>query len=124
MRSVGLARLKDWHRTGLACWAVLALALAFLGPLASGPLSAEPGSDKVLRSGERLAFECLTCHRRDGKDSGIPGVVEMSETDIVTALTLYKTGLRTNKVMVSVASSLDQGQMQAVARYLSSLGRR
>ena len=47
----------------------------------------------------------------------------MSESDIVNALLLYKTGVRTNKVMVSVTASLDADQMQAVARYLSSLNK-
>lgn len=101
---------------------VVAPAVALL--TGAGGLQAAPDADKVLAYGERLAQECLTCHRRDGKDFGIPGIVEMSETDIVTALTLYKTGLRTNKVMVSVTASLDEAQMQAVARYLSSLGKR
>jgi cytochrome c553 len=109
---------------GHAVRGALVVALAAVGCLGGEALSAEVNSDKVMRYGERIAQECLTCHRRDGKDFGIPGIVEMSEADIVTALTLYKTGLRPNKVMVSVASSLDQEQMQAVARYLSSLGKR
>ena len=114
MESVGLARSNGCRVIGFVL-------IIFLGGAA---LSADSASDKAMRYGERLAQECLTCHRRDGKDFGIPGVVEMSEADIVTALTLYKTGLRPNKVMVSVATSLDQEQMQAVARYLSSLGKR
>ena len=124
MRSVGRSRLQEGRWIGLAWRAVLFVAPAIVGLLGSEPLRAASDSDKLLRSGERLALECLTCHRRDGKDFGIPGIVDMSEADIVTALTLYKTGLRTNKVMVSVAASLEQEQMQAVARYLSSLGRR
>lgn len=106
-------------------------ALAAIITAAMGaPLLLMPGigqaasdQDRAIQTGERLAFECLTCHRRDGKDLGIPGIVAMSETDIVTALTLYKTGLRPNRVMVSVAAALDQAQMEAVARYLSALGK-
>lgn len=124
MQSAGWPRLQEGSWKGQALRAVFGVAVAIVGLLGSAPLRAASDSDKLLRYGERLALECLTCHRRDGKDFGIPGIVDMSEADIVTALTLYKTGLRTNKVMVSVAASLDQGQMQAVARYLSSLGKR
>lgn len=103
---------------------LVVVAFAAVGCPSNETQSAELSSDKLMRYGERLAQECLMCHRRDGKDFGIPGIVEMSEAEIVTALTLYKTGLRPNKVMVSVAASLDQQQMQAVARYLSSLSKR
>ncbi|MEQ1695769.1 MAG: hypothetical protein ABL901_08010 [Hyphomicrobiaceae bacterium] len=117
-------RLIGVSRTGPLSRCALAVAFSLAGFWGSGVSGAGSDTEKVLRHGERLAQECLSCHRRDGKDFGIPGIVEMSEADIVTALTLYKTGLRSNKVMVSVATSLDQPQMQAVARYLSSLGKR
>jgi len=97
--------------------------VALIGMVAMSGSSAL-GQERGVQAGERLAFECLTCHRRDGQDLGIPGIVAMSEADIVTALTLYKTGLRQNRVMVSVAAALDQAQMEAVARYLSALGKR
>lgn len=83
----------------------------------------DPDRQKLLRYGEQLAQECVTCHRRDGRDEGIPPITLMSEDDLVSALTLYKTGQRDNKVMVSVAASLDEGQMRALAAYLTSLGK-
>lgn len=107
----------------VALRAGVVLTLATLwGMPAISPSRAASDEDKLLAYGERLAQECFTCHRRDGRDMGIPGIVAMSPAEIVNALTLYKTGLRTNKVMGSVATSLDQDQMQAVAQYLSSLG--
>ena len=78
---------------------------------------------KLLRYGEQLAQECVTCHRRDGKDDGIPPITLMSEDDFLSAMTLYKTGQRDNKVMVSVAASLDESQMRALAAYMTSLGK-
>lgn len=100
-----------------------AIVLTLCGVMACGwTARAASGEDAAQRYGERLAQECFTCHTRDGRDTGIPGIIAMSDTDIVNALTLYKTGLRPNKVMVSVATSLDADQIKAVARYLSSLG--
>lgn len=99
--------------------AFLVLALMLL---ISPAAIAQDSREELLRYGEQLAQECVTCHRRDGKDEGIPGIIFMSEADIIAALTLYKTGRRDNKVMVSVAASLDERQMQALAAYLSSLG--
>ena len=99
---------------------ILSLAISLVAPTLRLDAASQ---ETVLQTGERLAFECLTCHRRDGKDLGIPGLIGMSEADIVTALTLYKTGLRPNRVMVSVAAGLDQRQMSAVARYLSGLSK-
>ena len=96
---------------------LVAISLAFVP-------SARAADSKPAISGERIALECFSCHRRDGKDMGIPGIVGMKEADIVNALTLYKTGLRTNKVMMSVTTSLEAAQLQAVAAYMSSLSKK
>lgn len=85
--------------------------------------AAEPSAQDVLRYGEQLSQECVTCHRRDGKDDGIPSIIYLSEEEFITALTLYKTGRRRNKVMVSVAASLDENQMRALAAYMTSLSK-
>ena len=69
--------------------------------------------------GEHLAQECVSCHRRDGKDIGIPGIFTMSEAEFINAMMLYKTGRRKNKVMVSVTGSLDDTQIRALAIFLT-----
>lgn len=97
---------------------ILALLLAASVPA----VLAEPQRDKQLRYGEHLAQECVACHRRDGKDVGIPGIIFMSEDEFINAMTLYKTGRRANKVMVSVSGSLDEAQIQALAIYFTSFG--
>lgn len=102
--------------------------LAFAATLLTLPIfavmaAAETDQQKLVRYGEQLAQECVTCHRRDGKDDGIPSIIYLSEEEFVTALNLYKTGQRRNKVMVSVAASLDETQMRALAAYLTSLGK-
>lgn len=98
------------------------LLIALLPMLAVGmvAIAAEPEYDKLMRYGEQLAQECAACHRRDGKDVGIPGIVSMSEGEFVNAMMLYKTGRRKNKIMVSVTGSLDETQIRALAIYFSA----
>lgn len=98
---------------------VIATAAVACTPLAR----ADEQRDRMLRYGEHLAQECVSCHRRDGKDEGIPGIIAMSEAEFVNAMMLYKTGRRRNKVMVSVSASLDDQQIQALAAYFTSLPR-
>ena len=101
----------------LAPWIALAAAAPLL---VMGAAATDMSREKLMRYGEQLAQECVTCHRRDGKDVGIPGIVKMSEQEFVEAMLLYKTGRRKNKVMVSVTGSLDAAQIQALAIYFTS----
>jgi cytochrome c553 len=100
-----------------APWIVLAVAAPLL---IMGAAATDMSRDKLMRYGEQLAQECVACHRRDGKDVGIPGIVKMTEQEFVDAMILYKTGRRKNKVMVSVTGSLDATQIQALAIYFTS----
>jgi cytochrome c553 len=47
----------------------------------------------------------------------------MTEEELLIALTLYKTGQRKNKVVASVAASLDENQVRALVTYLGSLNK-
>lgn len=78
----------------------------------------------LRRYGQQLSQECLTCHRLDGKDVGVPPIVDLSREEFIKALHLYRTGLRENPTMVSVASTLDDEQVEALALYFSTLNRR
>ncbi len=98
-------------------------AALLLLPVFAWAQDADAERQKLLRYGEQLAQECVTCHRRDGKDEGIPPIALMSAEDLISALTLYKTGRRDNKVMASVAASLDESQMRALAAYLTSVAK-
>lgn len=99
---------------------VLLLLAAMTPPLAAFSLASDMSREKLMRYGEQLSQECVSCHRRDGKDVGIPGIVAMTEQEFVDAMMLYKTGRRKNKVMVSVTGSLDATQIQALAVYFTS----
>lgn len=94
----------------------------FLAMMPMAVTAAEGLSEADLkRYGQQLSQECLTCHRLDGKDVGVPPIVDLSREEFVKALQLYRTGLRANPTMVSVASTLDDQQIEALALYFSTL---
>ena len=100
------------------CLALLALALG-LG--ASDPLAGAEDEARVKSYGRHLAQECTTCHRMDGADNGIPAIVGWETERFVATIEFYRSGERTNPVMVSVVKSLDAAQVRALAAYYASL---
>jgi cytochrome c len=94
-----------------------ALALCLVGP----SLAAVGDDAKIKSYGRHLAQECTGCHRIDGIDNGIPSILGWDTERFVTTLRFYQAGARTNPVMVSVAKSLDEDQLAALAAYYSSL---
>ena len=105
-------RAKTWPKT----WLPLPVAA-----LAAGLLGAGPADDRRLALGRHLAQECTTCHRIDGTDNGIPSIVGQDPAHFTETIGFYKSGARTNQVMVSVAQSLDDQQVAALAAYYASL---
>jgi len=88
----------------------------------AGLASAEEPIDPSLLAGdpaygEYLASECVTCHQLDGTYDGIPPISGWPRPDFIRALLAYKAGLRDNAVMVSVADSLADDEMAALAAY-------
>lgn len=84
--------------------------------------STAAASDKLIAYGRHLSQECASCHRPDGANhNGIPSLVGHGVEEFVETLGYYKSGMRTNEVMVSVAQSLDDEQIQALAHYFNSL---
>jgi cytochrome c553 len=76
---------------------------------------------KRLSFGKHLAQECSSCHRIDGIDNGIPSIIAWNRDEFVTTLKFYRDGQRPNPAMVSVAQSLDDEQMMALAAYYGAL---
>jgi cytochrome c553 len=76
---------------------------------------------KLKAYGEHLSRECTTCHRLDGTDNGIPSIVGWDDDQFTTTLKFYQQGLRDNPAMVSVAKSLDDEQLRALATYFASI---
>ena len=99
--------------------ALPALALG-LGVLS---LAATADDAKLKSYGRHLAQECTGCHRIDGVDNGIPSILGWDAERFVTTMRFYQAGQRTNPVMVSVAKSLDEDQLAALAAYYGSLAK-
>lgn len=90
----------------------------------AAPVSADPGRERMLAYGRHLASECTTCHQIDGKNEGIPGIIGWP-VDVFSATMLAyrdpKFAERRNPVMVSVARSLNEQEIEALATYFESL---
>ena len=102
-------------RTKQSLWAVVAT----LGMLVFANGAAADDA-KLLAYGRHLARECTSCHRLDGINNGIPSIVGWPTDVFVNTLKIYRDGARTNPVMVSVAGSLTDEQMQALAMFFAS----
>ncbi len=94
---------------------------AALGAVVCAPGQARADEAMQIAYGEHLSGECTTCHRIDGTDNGIPPIIGWPADAFVAVLTSYRDGERTNPAMVSVAKSLDEQQMNALAAYFASL---
>ncbi len=95
------------------------LAAGALGLMLAVPLAA---SDvKKIAYGRHLSGECSACHRIDGVDNGIPSITGRDPEEFTDTLEFYRNGARNNPAMVSVAQSLDEAQIEALAAYYASL---
>jgi len=100
-------------RTGCLVMATSALTMA---------IAAMGGDLEELKAyGRHLAGECTSCHRLDGAPSAIPSILGKTPDEFIALLKAYRDGRKTNQVMISVAKSLDDEQMAALAAYFGSL---
>ncbi len=104
-----------------AIWLVAAVSI--LGPVA-GQAGEALSPEKMLALGRHLAQECTSCHRIDGVDNGIPSIVGLAPDFFTETLGFYRYGQRSNPTMVSVAQSLDDEQIKALALYFGSLAKK
>lgn len=82
--------------------------------------TAEAAGD--AKAGKAKAGACAGCHGANGEGvAPNPALAGKSEQELVQALTDYKTGKRSNAVMKSMASPLNDQAMADVAAYYSSL---
>jgi cytochrome c len=82
------------------------------------------GCDPLLAGnaayGEYLAAECSTCHRVDAVSAAIPPLQFLSYEYFVAALKDYRNGTRANATMQSIARSLGDAEIEALAAYYFS----
>jgi cytochrome c553 len=83
--------------------------------------SAVADEAKLKAYGRHLAQECTSCHRVDGVNNGIPSIVGWPTDTFIATIKFYREGSRSNPVMVSVASSLSDHQLDALAAFFASL---
>jgi cytochrome subunit of sulfide dehydrogenase len=90
-------------------------------PLTAGLvcLVAQPCAAATDTRGAQIAAACASCHRVDGRDSGIPPVVGLDEVRIVKSLWAYRSGERAGPIMHVVAAALSPEEIAAVAHYLA-----
>ncbi|MEM7524453.1 MAG: c-type cytochrome [Pseudomonadota bacterium] len=86
----------------------------------------EPALDQAVLSiegdrdyGEYLSSECVTCHRIDGADEGIPSITGWPAEDFVVALHAYRAKHRENQAMQMVASRLSDDEIAGLAAYFA-----
>lgn len=95
--------------------------IAGLAVLAADPVAAQtPDRAKLVSYGQHLARECAACHRQDGGSSAIPSITGWDEKLFAETVRYYQDGHRTNPAMVSVAQSLDDQQIRALAAYFAA----
>lgn len=90
-----------------------------LGLMLAAPALASDA--KQVSYGRHLSGECSACHRIDGTDNGIPSITGWDPEEFVATMDFYRNGERGNPAMVSVAQSLDDSQVAALAAYYGSL---
>ena len=93
--------------------AALLLALA----VAHGPTA--HAADIAL--GEYLSGECSSCHRKDGRETGIPAIIGWPVDQFLAVMNAYKTNDRPNRVMQTIAGKLSDKEMEALAAYYGGL---
>lgn len=91
----------------------LSAALVFLAGVSTGAAG-------DLAYGEYLAGECVACHRVNS-ETAIPPINALPAPYFVEALREYKEGERDHDLMRSVARSLGQAEMEALAAYFEQL---
>jgi cytochrome c553 len=82
-------------------------------------LLAQPCAAAAETQGAQLAPACASCHRADGRDSGIPPIIGLDESRIVKSLWAYRSGERAGSIMHVVAAALSPEEIKAVAHYLA-----
>lgn len=71
--------------------------------------------------GEYLSGECVTCHQISGAADGIPSIIGWPKEYFIHAMYGYKTEVRENPVMRTVAKRLGDEELAALAAYFGSL---
>jgi cytochrome subunit of sulfide dehydrogenase len=96
---------------------LLSVALAF----AMGLTWAARAQDSGSMSGRNLAAACANCHGTNGlSQPGLPSLAARERSYLVQQMQDFKTGRRPATLMHQIAKGYTDGQIEAIAAYLSA----
>jgi len=82
--------------------------------------TAEAAGDREL--GEYLFGECTACHQASGRQTGaIPAIIGWPEDQFIAIMDAYRSKMRENQVMQTIAARLSAEEVAALAAYLTTL---
>lgn len=90
---------------------VLLAGLALLLPATGATVAGD------IEYGAYLAQECRSCHQLHEEPAGIPAIAGLPTDYFISALKAYKDGERDHATMRTIARSLDDEQIAALAVY-------
>jgi cytochrome c len=80
-----------------------------------------PAAAQDVAYGEYLSSQCTTCHQLSGKDNGIPSIIGWDAESFVAVMGSYKRKERENKAMQTIAASMGDEEISALAAYFATL---
>lgn len=78
-------------------------------------------NEEMLAYGEYLSAECVTCHQISGEHNGIPSIVGWDAWAFETVMKEYRNKTRAHPVMQTIAASLSDKEVKALALYFGSI---
>lgn len=97
---------------------ILLISGGILIPAANPVAAADDGS------GTRVATLCVSCHRLDGRHTGIPPIISWEAEELVDKMVAFRANEHANRVMRAVSLSLSDDEISAVADHLAALGKK
>jgi cytochrome subunit of sulfide dehydrogenase len=70
--------------------------------------------------GAQLAAGCVSCHRLDGDDKGIPSIIGLDEEKFAGVMEAFRSGERSSQIMHAVTLSLSDEEIAILAQYLAA----
>ncbi len=111
-----LARPTSGHASALLALVLSSSLLSSTGASATTPVKGDAAF------GEYLSGTCVTCHQISGRSTGgIPPIVAWPEDQFVAVMNAYRSKDRENQVMRTIAASLTDEEIAALAAYFGGL---
>jgi cytochrome subunit of sulfide dehydrogenase len=117
--SKGIGDRKYRDGAGLSMRKIIAVSIA----AGSFIILADRSQAADRDGGAQLAAMCVSCHRLDGGDSGIPTILGMSPEMLARAMLAYRSRERPSHIMRAIALSLSDEEIATVARCLVALNK-